>query len=159
MGNIKRLFCFLMVFGLSGMLFARQISIQIVQHDAINDSVRENSLQLEDELMTVFFESGYIVTNSPAVTSKSEETDTALIKTGMGEAYDGCSEYFVQLRLFYDEPKNDLQKVDWTLYSVITGKKIKESSVKEIAVTKKNTKDLHKLSIELISKINEAIKA
>ncbi len=153
MGNIKRLFCFLLVLGLSGMLFARQISIQIVQHDTINDSVRENSLQLEDELMTVFFESGYIVTNSPAVTSK------ALIKTGMGEAYDGCSEYFVQLRLFYDEPKNDLQKVDWTLYSVLTGKKIKESSVKEIAVTKKNTKDLHKLSIELISKINEAIKA
>ena len=55
--------------------FARQVSFQIIQHDERTEKVTEQSLVIEDELLSGFFESGYIVTNSPTVVSNSDAND------------------------------------------------------------------------------------
>lgn len=159
MGNYKKIIFSFLLLITSICCYAGQISIQIVQHDSINEKVTEESMSVEDELMTAFFDKGFIVTNSPAVASKSADSDEKITRSGMTEAYDGCSDYFLQVRLFYEDPKNELQKVDWSLYSMTTGKKIKDFSINQFSLTKKKTKDLHKVSVEIVNKTKDAIKA
>lgn len=139
--------------------YAGQISIQVVQHDKIQKNLSENSLVIEDELLTGFFENGYIVTNSPAITSDSKGSDEKCFSIGMNDAFNGYSDYFVQIKLYYDGEKSDLSKVNWTLYSVSTGEKLEDSFINEFVMTKENKKDLHIVALQLISKIKEAINA
>ena len=139
--------------------YAGQISIQVVQHDKIQKNLSENSLVIEDELLTGFFENGYIVTNSPAMTSDSKGSDEKCFSIGMNDAFNGYSDYFVQIKLYYDGEKSDLSKVNWTLYSVSTGEKLEDSFINEFVMTKENKKDLHIVALQLISKIKEAINA
>ena len=139
--------------------YAGQISIQVVQHDKIQKNLSENSLVIEDELLTGFFENGYIVTNSPAMTSDSKGSDEKCFSIGMNDAFNGYSDYFVQIKLYYDGEKSDLSKVNWILYSVSTGEKLEDSFINEFVMTKENKKDLHIVALQLISKIKEAINA
>lgn len=139
--------------------YAGQISIQVVQHDKIQKNLSENSLVIEDELLTGFFENGYIVTNSPAITSDSKGSDEKCFSIGMNDAFNGYSDYFVQIKLYYDGEKSDLSKVNWTLYSVSTGEKLEDSFINDFVMTKENKKDLHIVALQLISKIKEAINA
>ena len=157
MGNFKKhfIFVFFMICGFC--CYAGQISIQVVQHDKIQKNLSENSLVIEDELLTGFFENGYIVTNSPAVTSTSKGTDEKCFSVGMNEAYNGCADFFVQIKLFYTGEKSELKKVDWSLYSVNTGKKIEANTIKDFVLDENNETDLHIVSLQLISKIKEAI--
>lgn len=159
MGNFKKhiIFVFFMICGFC--CYAGQISIQVVQHDKIQKNLSENSLVIEDELLTGFFENGYIVTNSPAMTSDSKGSDEKCFSIGMNDAFNGYSDYFVQIKLYYDGEKSDLSKVNWTLYSVSTGEKLEDSFINEFVMTKENKKDLHIVALQLISKIKEAINA
>jgi hypothetical protein len=159
MGNFKKhcIFVFFLIFGFS--CYAGQISIQVVQHDKIQKNLSENSLVIEDELLTGFFENGYIVTNSPAMTSDSKGSDEKCFSIGMNDAFNGYSDYFVQIKLYYDGEKSDLSKVNWTLYSVSTGEKLEDSFINDFVMTKENKKDLHIVALQLISKIKEAINA
>ena len=159
MGNFKKhfIFVFFMICGFC--CYAGQISIQVVQHDKIQKNLSENSLVIEDELLTGFFENGYIVTNSPAMTSDSKGSDEKCFSIGMNDAFNGYSDYFVQIKLYYDGEKSDLSKVNWTLYSVSTGEKLEDNFINEFVMTKENKKDLHIVALQLISKIKEAINA
>jgi hypothetical protein len=101
MGKLKR-FCILTVLLASGALcFANQISFQIVQHDDSLDSVSEDSMVIEDSVLNNFFEYGFIVTNSDAAISESQAQDEKLYKIGQGDAFNGFSDYFVQIKLYY----------------------------------------------------------
>ena len=112
-----------------------------------------------DRVAIGFFENGYIVTNSPAMTSDSKGSDEKCFSIGMNDAFNGYSDYFVQIKLYYDGEKSDLSKVNWTLYSVSTGEKLEDSFINEFVMTKENKKDLHIVALQLISKIKEAINA
>ena len=101
MGKLKKL-CILSLLLISGSLcFANQISFQIVQHDDSLDSVSEDSMTIEDSVLNNFFEYGFIVTNSDAAISESAAQDERLYKIGQGEAFNGFSDYFVQIKLYY----------------------------------------------------------
>ena len=155
MGKTKHLFLILCLFLCAQFCFAKQISFQIVQHDQRTDKVTEDSLILEDELLNGFFETGYIITNSPTVVSNSADDDQVLYNKALGDAWEGCSDFFIQIKLNY---KNNLSTVDWTLASVSTGRTIKESSL-ENAVVVTDYKSLRKLSSQLISEITKIIKS
>lgn len=159
MGNLKKHFIFVFFLICGFCCYAGQISIQVVQHDKIQKNLSENSLVIEDELLTGFFENGYIVTNSPAITSDSKGSDEKCFSIGMNDAFNGYSDYFVQIKLYYTGEKSDLSKVNWTLYSVSTGEKLEDSFINEFVMTKENKKDLHIVALQLISKIKEAINA
>lgn len=164
MGNFKK-FLLSAILILSGSaVFASQIAIQIVQHDETSEVVCEQSFVMEDELMNGFFENGYIVTNSPAAISKSENTDSSLWSTGFGEAYDGYSDYFVQVKLYYSVEKvgikeiSVINRVDWSVTSVSSGNTLKNSSLRNFGESSQN-KDVKSISKYLIKEIKAAIKA
>ena len=159
MGKCKKQLIFVLFMFCVFCFYGGQISIQVVQHDKIQKNLSENSLVIEDELLTGFFENGYIVTNSPAMTSDSKGSDEKCFSIGMNDAFNGYSDYFVQIKLYYDGEKSDLSKVNWTLYSVSTGEKLEDSFINEFVMTKENKKDLHIVALQLISKIKEAINA
>ena len=164
MGNFKKLILSTILILAGSAVFARQIAIQIVQHDETSEEVCEQSFVIEDELMNGFFENGYIVTNSPASISKSENTDSSLWSTGFGEAYDGYSDYFVQVKLYYSVEKvgikemSVISRIDWSLTSVSSGTTLKNSSLRNFGESSKN-KDAKFLSKYLINEIKQAIKA
>ena len=155
MGKTKHFILILSVFLCAQVCFAKQISIQIVQHDIRTDKVTEDSLIVEDELLNGFFETGYIITNSPTVVSQSDEDDLILYNKALGDAYEGSSDYFVQIKLYY---KNSLQTVDWTIASVSTGKTIKESSL-ESSQSYTDEKGLKNISSKLVSEITKILKS
>lgn len=134
--------------------FAKQVSFQIIQHDDKTQNVTEQSLVLEDEMLNSFFETGYIVTNSPTVVSESAENDVILYNKALGDAYEGSSDYFIQVKLFYN---NSLKQIDWSIASVATGNKIKESSITG-SVTAADEKGMKKLSSRLMSEIYDILK-
>ncbi|MCR5188047.1 MAG: hypothetical protein K6C97_03855 [Treponema sp.] len=164
MGKLKRLITFCLIAISASCAFAKQISFQVVQHDQSADVVTEQSLVIEDEVLTSFFESGFIVTNSPAVISESDGQDAALFKTGIGEAFNGYSEYFVQINLFYERTEAttskdaDLQKIKFTIAKTNTGKTIANKSFDNIKIANVNT-DLRKVSLSLVKEINKALNA
>ena len=165
MGKLKKL-CILSFLLISGSLcFANQISFQIVQHDDSKDSVSEDSMTIEDSVLNNFFEYGYIVTNSDAAISESSAQDEKLYKIGQGEAFTGFSDYFVQIKLYYERNdqtltnSSDLYKIDFSITSVKTGKKIADRSIGNIKIdhTKKN--NLTKVSSDLVNEISKALRA
>ncbi len=143
--------------------FAKQVSIQIIQHDGLRENVSDSSFIIEDEIMNGLFDKGYIVTNSPASVSNSNSEDEKLFSTGMKDAADGYSDYFVQISLFYTgseeiNPKTlGLVKVEWTVFSVKTGKKIKANSFKNLNKLKKE-EELKSISYDLIAELYKAVK-
>lgn len=164
MGKLKRLITICLIAISATCAFAKQISFQVVQHDLTSDEVTEQSLVIEDEVLTSFFESGYIVTNSAAAVSDSETQDSVLFKTGIGEAFNGSSDYFVQINLFFERTDEttskdaDLQKIKFTIAKTNTGKTIANKSFDNIKVKNVNT-DLKKVSLSLVKEINKALNA
>ena len=55
--------------------FCASVSFQIVQHNDSMSSVCNSVLVIEDEILNSFFNSGYIVSNSPAARSSSAAQD------------------------------------------------------------------------------------
>ena len=165
MGKLKKL-CILSLLLISGSLcFANQISFQIVQHDDSLDSVSEDSMTIEDSVLNNFFEYGFIVTNSDAAISESAAQDERLYKIGQGEAFNGFSDYFVQIKLYYERTDNtlsqssDLYKINFSITSIKTGKKIAEKSINDIKIDRTKKNNLVKISSELVSEISKALKA
>ena len=155
MGKIKQIILIACVFMCANFCFAKQIQLQIVQHDDKTDTVSESSLVIEDELLAGFFETGYIITNSPAVVSSSASDDVIYFNKAMGDAFEGSSDYFVQIKLYYS---TSLHTVNWSVASVATGKTIKESTF-ESAVKPMDAKGLKNVSSKLVSEISKALKS
>ena len=165
MGKIKR-FSILAILLLSGSLcFANQISFQIVQHDESLDCVSEDSMIIEDSVLNNFFEYGYIVTNSDAAISESKAQDEKLYKIGQGDAFNGFSDYFIQIRLYYERTEetlsaaSDLYEIDFSITSVKTGKKIADKSMKNIKLDRTKKNNLVKISSDLVNEISKALRA
>ena len=136
--------------------FAEQISFQVVQHDKRFKEVTDEVLSVEDELLTRFFEKGFIVTNSPAVISESKNQTDLLWSKGLGDAFEGSSDFFVQVNIYLaeveeSEIKKDIiiDKVDWILANALNGETIESGSLNKI----------NNISNDIISSINKVIKA
>lgn len=164
MGKLKKIASVLAVLACSTVCFAKQISFQIIQHEAGAGEVTESSYSVEDVLMNTFFERGYIVTNSDAAVSNSFEQDEEFFKMGIGEAFNGFSDYFVQIKLFYEvnekklNKKSDLYKIEYTVAFAKSGKKILTKSISDIKKTVNGQTDYSYISAELIQQINKVIK-
>jgi len=165
MGKLKRLSILAILFLATSLCFANQISFQIVQHDESADSVSEDSMIIEDSVLNNFFEYGFIVTNSDAAISDSTAQDEKLYKIGQGDAFNGFSDYFVQIKLYYertDETVNnssDLYEIDFIITSVKDGKKIAAKSLKDIKIDRTKKNNLAKVSSDLVLEISKALRA
>ena len=103
MGTIKKLSLFCFISLLSTFCFARQLCFQIVQHDSAAKELTEQSLTIEDEVLNSFFDYGFIVTNSNATISNSQNQDETLFETGLKDAFNGYSDIFIQIQLFFEQ--------------------------------------------------------
>ena len=164
MGKLKRTLILFILLCSSALCFANQISFQIVQHDDSNDCVSEDSMIIEDAVLNSFFEHGFIVTNSDAAISDSTAQDERLYKIGTGDAFNGYSDYFIQIKLFYERTEqtltasSDLYKIDFVIASPKTGLKIAEKSIKDIKIDHSKKNNLAKISSDLVNQINKALK-
>ncbi len=165
MGNLKRLCILSFLLLCTTFCFANQISFQIVQHDESKDSVSEDSMIIEDSVLNNFFEYGFIVTNSDAAISESSTQDEMLYKIGQGDAFNGFSDYFVQIKLYYERTENtltnnaDLYKIDFSITSIKTGKKIADKTINDIVIDRMKKNNLAKVSSDLVSEISKVLKA
>ncbi len=165
MGKLKRLSILAVLFFCASLCFANQISFQIVQHDDSKDSVSEDSMTIEDSVLNNFFEYGYIVTNSDAAISESSAQDEKLYKIGQGDAFNGYSDYFIQIKLYYQRSEetltesSDLYEIDFSITSVKTGKKIAAKSMKNIKIDRTKKNNLVQISDDLVNEISKALKA
>ncbi len=165
MGNLKRLSILSVLLFCTTFCFANQISFQIVQHDESKDNVSEDSMIIEDSVLNNFFEYGFIVTNSDAAVSDSTEQDERLYKIGQGDAFNGFSDYFVQIRLYYERTEKtltnnaDLYKIDFSITSIKTGKIIADKTINNIVIDRMKKNNLAKVSSDLVSEISKALKA
>ena len=165
MGKLKRLSILAVLLFCGSLCFANQISFQIVQHDDSLDKVSEDSLTIEDSVLNNFFEYGFIVTNSDAAISDSAAQDERLYKIGQGDAFNGYSDYFIQIKLYYnrsEETENaaaDLCEIDFSITSVKTGKKIADKSMKNIKIDRSKKNNLAKVSSDLVNAISKELRA
>ncbi|MBP5519190.1 MAG: hypothetical protein J6X84_01240 [Treponema sp.] len=169
MGKLKRLSILIVLLCSAtfcgSFCFANQISFQIVQHDASLDNLSEDSMVIEDSVLNKFFEYGYIVTNSDAAISDSESQDERLYKIGSGDAFNGYSDYFVQIKLYYEKSSqttsssSNLYKIDYSITNIKTGSKIVHEILENLEFDKIKKNNLSKVSNELVSHISKALKA
>jgi len=164
MGTIKKISLALVFMVLATTVFAQQISFQIVQHDETSKEVTEQSFTIEDQLVEMFFENGYIVTNSPTVAVNSETEAKKLWNTGLKEAQEGFSNYFIQINLYYsaenltNQGSAVLKKADWSLIYTKTG----EAKAKNTVKSKQSLdiqNDLYTISADIFNEIKKAIRA
>lgn len=164
MGTFKKNILALVFMFVAGFCFAQQISFQILQHDETSEAVTEQSYTVEDQLIEMFFENGYIVTNSPTVAVNSNSEAAKLWKAGLKEAKEGYSNFFIQINLYYTaeslSPKGEatLKKADWTLVYTKTGEPKAKNTIKsKQSLDVKN--DLYLISADIFDEIKKAIKA
>lgn len=162
MGKNRFLIFTFLLLTVSALCSARQLSFQIVQRDG-QANVSEQALTIEDEVMTIFFDYGYIVTNSNAQVSASDTQDKKFYDIGITEAIDGFSDYFIQIVLHYDTLHQsgdapELKKIDWTIASAKSGEKIQNDTITDIKAAHKKD-EVKRISSLLASQINIALKA
>ena len=164
--GIKKFFMFLafaLCFCAAG--FSRQISVQILQLDEASDEINDKSYDIETFVLDGFFEKSYIVTTSEAAMFNSEAEAKALWKSGLGEALNGASDYFVQIEVFYitDETVRKsigkIDKITWKLATVKTGVVINTATISDIKFKPNGQEDLGAIAANLVKNINNAIKA
>jgi hypothetical protein len=120
---------------------------------------------IEDSVLNNFFEFGYIVTNSDAAISESVAQDEKLYKIGQGDAFNGFSDFFIQIKLYYERTEetlsknSDLYQIDFSITSVKTGKKIAAKTMSDIKIDRTKKNNLAKVSSDLVNEINKALRA
>lgn len=162
MGKNKTLFLISVLFLSCACCFAKQVSFQIVQHDDRSEKVSEQSYVVEDKLLNDFFNYGYIVTNSSAAVSVSDLQDEALLCSGIDDAVEGSSDYFIFVKLYYERIGSSqlvcLKKIDYSITNVKNGKTITEKTMK-VEKDYLTNDDLIKLANKLSVDINKSLKA
>lgn len=162
MGKLKKVSFILMFQTLCSLCFAKQLCFQIVQHDDAAKGVTEQSYIIEDEVLNKFFDYGFIVTNSDATVSSSQSQDDSLFTKGIKDAFNGYSDIFIQIKLFYERTEqntsenSELKNIDFLVANAKTGTKIAENSLKNIKLEHKKD-DLKKISSNLTAEINKVL--
>lgn len=162
MGKNKTLFLIVVLLLSCACCFAKQVSFQIVQHDDRSEKVSEQSYVVEDKLLDEFFNYGFIVTNSAAAVSNSEAQDEALLCSGIDDAIEGSSDFFVQIKLYYERIGSSqlvcLRKIDWIITNVNSGKTV-TSKTFDVEKDYLTNDDLIRLSGKLSADIYKSLKA
>lgn len=162
MGKIKTLSLITFFFFISMTCFAKQVAFQIVQHDGTHENVSEQSFVVEDTLLNSFFEYGYIVTNSAASVSGSEEQDALLLGEGIKEALEGFSDFFVQVRLYYTVIGSSqnvcLKRIEWSITSLDNSKVLVQKAF-DVQKDYLTNDELQKISTDISVEIRKSLKA
>lgn len=128
----------LCIMALTSFVYASSYSLQIIQHDEISDKVNPLSYGFEDGIMDYFFNTGNIISNTPAAAVKDASEDEHIIDKAIMDALNGYCDVMITVILEYSAGDrvsdaaafSDLQKVDWFIMDLSTEKKIADGSIK-----------------------------
>ncbi|HAH60812.1 MAG TPA: hypothetical protein DCL73_01795 [Treponema sp.] len=148
--------------------WSAQLSFQVVQHNNTQEKVCEQTFVIEDEMLDYFFSRGNIVTNEPAVAVK-EGSDEAVWKAAFADAAAGGSQYFVQLRLYYDTTAStnpeavalsNLDYAAWTITDVQSGQILADvkSVVDKTSLGKDDTDSVRGYAVKIAEQIQKSLK-
>ena len=137
---MKKIILFTLGLLLATFAYSTEVSFQILQFDATQDDVCEQTLLIEDQILEFFFDKGDIVTNEPSMVATKKNADS-LQKSALLFAENGGAKYFVCVQLNYapdSKAKNivqlsNLKSVTWTAINVSTKKKV-ASGTKKVKV-------------------------
>ena len=149
-------------------LFAKNISIQIIQNNPATDgNVCASSSLIEQTIIGYFFDSGHIVSTSPVFIGT--DSDTASLKSALKENAEGGMDYLVRVEVDYVPNSGNpdlillenIQKVSWKNYAVATGKELSAGSEKIGTVNRQNNNETGVTSFAnlVAAKINAGLRA
>ena len=138
----------LCIMALTSFVYASSYSLQIIQHDEISDKVNPLSYGFEDGIMDYFFNTGNIISNTPAAAVKDVSEDEHIIDKAIMDALNGYCDVMITVILEYSAGDrvsdaaafSDLQKVDWFIMDLSTEKKIADGSIKNSFTNINDTK-------------------
>lgn len=150
-------------------IFAKNINFQIVQNNPGTEEVFVTSYLFEQAMVDFFFESGHIVSNSPAIIYSDETGDKDELKKALVETTIGSMDILVRVFVNYDQvnaknPKVFLlelvKSVSWKSYSGSTGKLISEGSLLPgpIDSTNNNESGIYNFASLAASKVSAGLK-
>ena len=128
---MKKSFLSVILMGMTAALFAKNISIQIIQNNpAAEENVCESSYLIEQSLIDYFFSSGHIVSSTPIFIGTAG--DASSLKTALKTNAEGGMDYLVRVEVDYKAGASNpdfvalenIEQVSWKNYSVLTGTEI-----------------------------------
>lgn len=161
----KIFFSIFLIFTLGACAFASSLNFQIVQHNSSLSKVSESALIIEDEMLNYFFAKGYIVSNSEAAISSSENDDEKLWTAALLDSTSGSSNIFFQIHLYFFSGSEDsqnvslgcMEKVICKGINIKTGKSYNNSVSVNKPVGKDGEEYVRKFAFELANQIDKGI--
>ncbi len=166
----KKTFCALLWLMCAVSGFCASVSFQIVQHNDSMSSVCNSVLVIEDEILNSFFNSGYIVSNSPVFIKEDSLSDSAELKRALADTLLGGMDVLVRLEIKYDEKTansagallpNSVKSVSWQNYNPKTGKIISDGSIfpEKVDASNNNEAELYKFASSVAAKVSSTLKS
>lgn len=131
-------------------VFAKAISVQVIQNLPGQDKVWDATRLFEQSIIDYYFDMGNIVSNSPIWINSTEDKNRSALGAALIENSDGGMDYLIRFELFFKITNSsnpnaplleNIDKVEWKIYSVESGKEISSGSGKPDKVTTSNNNE------------------
>lgn len=154
---------------LTAICHAKTISVQVVQNNPGQERIWETTTLVEQSIIDYFFDDGNIVSNSPIwISSSDDKKNHGALNAALIENSEGGMEFLVRVEVFFNTSKSsnpdaplleNIEKVEWKIYSVDSGKEVSSGNEKPQKITLSNNNELGiKTFAYLVSgKINKAL--
>ena len=118
-------------------IFAKSLSIQIIQNNPGQDKIWATSYLFEQNITDYFFDAGDIVSSSPIWISSNDDKNRGALKASLAENRAGGMEILIRVELFYNTSNKsnpeaflleNIKNVKWKAYAVSTGVELFEGS-------------------------------
>lgn len=106
---------------------AKSFSLQVVQKKGSETVVYEASYVIEQTILDYFYENAYIVSNSPVIIEKKNESIAAELQKSFDAAQEGFLEYLIQADVYYNladsnNPEEallkNIDKIEWKVIAL-----------------------------------------
>ena len=166
--DMKRIILVIGLLSAMTALFAKNISIQIIQNNpAADGNVCETSYLIEQSIIDFFFASGHIVSSTPVYIGTDK--DVSSLKSALKENAEGGMDYLVRVEVDYKNfagnpdyvSLDNIEKVTWKNYQVSTGQELSSGTEKIGIVNRQNNNEsgVTGLASLVAAKISAGLKA
>ena len=149
---VKSIFCICYVLFGVALGFSRSLSIQIIQNNPGQEKIWATSYLFEQNITDYFFDAGDIVSSSPVWIYDSDDSkNKGALRASLDENREGGMDTLVRVELFFNtndssNPEGllleNIKKVQWKAYSVMTGKELFEGKAVPEKLSAKNNNEM-----------------
>ena len=165
--SVKRMALALIFVSVCVFSYSESVAFQVIQHDKSTDDVRLSSLMIEETILDYFFNQGFIVTNSPAISFNDSAKDDYYEKKAVAEARNGGIRYFILITADFDVSSSarseanvvdNINFISWKLTDIRSDEKVAGGKIDASGIKAKNMQTgVYKLSQKVASEIYSEI--